>query len=624
MANIDKELNKIKRAIYGKEVRGSIHDGIDKVNRESEGSRNIANSTSSKQNNLQAQFDNQIKNMESDNPSFAEVVQARGDEPLLKDRLNKTDQQLADTEDETFKSSLVNHKVGGFNVWWIDDDAQKGVYTKIAPLLREYGIKMSSAVITNRAHGFPIAGLPAYNPNGSWIPYNQMKELHEEGIVEFIPHSHTHNVNYKYRDMTNEEIHEDMSTNVRIMRKLGWNYRDIPYPFGSQDQRVRDIAKQYYRSGINTKGGTLTTPIDQSLLPRLGMDTRDTQDIIDEINVAYENDTLLILMSHVDQYGGLEEPKIRAVIEHVQSLGGDFITADEAIGNYGNFLQIGDNSISYKGEIHGSNLGVTKIGKDNEFLSNNLPKDFKVGVTINKIDQVTSGNTDGFPFGRYGNLITYKTSEKDYWTHQFFYGGYYGLQAKRQSLSPEKWTDWSIDYIGGFTNAINETIKPKDHPLGVSTVAINQPDAVSTPNLKGGILTTIKTENRHVWTYQEFVLVATGELYRRKAVSDENWGDWVNESSHSFIHKHLNYTANDSIESFEKGGYTSLKVRKDEAKEFGLPRIDGVVQYGSLITYRDNNEDLYSYQEFTNVRTGDKYFRSWDRQKIEWNSWIEK
>src|SRR5699024_7251081 len=49
------------------------------------------------------------------------------------DRLSS---QLAETDDELFKSSLVNHKVKGFNVWWIDDDGHKGVYTKLAPLLR--------------------------------------------------------------------------------------------------------------------------------------------------------------------------------------------------------------------------------------------------------------------------------------------------------------------------------------------------------------------------------------------------------------------------------------------------------------------------------------------------------
>ena len=42
MANINKELTQIKTAIYGKDVRGAIHDGIDKINKESEDSKQKA------------------------------------------------------------------------------------------------------------------------------------------------------------------------------------------------------------------------------------------------------------------------------------------------------------------------------------------------------------------------------------------------------------------------------------------------------------------------------------------------------------------------------------------------------------------------------------------------------
>src|SRR5690625_4099302 len=42
MADIKKELNDIKNAVYGKEVRSSIHDGIKKINEESEESRQKA------------------------------------------------------------------------------------------------------------------------------------------------------------------------------------------------------------------------------------------------------------------------------------------------------------------------------------------------------------------------------------------------------------------------------------------------------------------------------------------------------------------------------------------------------------------------------------------------------
>src|SRR5699024_5536054 len=263
--------------------------------------------------------------------------------------------------------------------------------------------------------------LPSYAPNSQFMSYHQMKELEEEGIVEFVPHSHTHDLNYRYTDMTVDEIHEDMSTCKSIMRQLGWNHKDIVFPFGAHNEQVREVARRYFRSGIDIKGGAFIPPVNQFSLPRRGMDTTDTHDIIKEIDKAYKNDTLIILMSHVDQYGGLEESKMRAVIEHVHSLGGKFITGEEAITNYGNLLQIGDDSISYDGKIHSGSLGKVRISRDNEFLASNIPDDFESGITLTKIDQNPMSNTNGFPLKMYGTLTTVKSSHLNNWTHQTYY-----------------------------------------------------------------------------------------------------------------------------------------------------------------------------------------------------------
>lgn len=67
MANITNELNNIKNAVYGKEVRGSIHDGIDKINKETE-------ITTERQQQLDGQFNQLIINSGNSN---AEVVAAR-------------------------------------------------------------------------------------------------------------------------------------------------------------------------------------------------------------------------------------------------------------------------------------------------------------------------------------------------------------------------------------------------------------------------------------------------------------------------------------------------------------------------------------------------------------------
>lgn len=89
MANIKNELNNIKSALYGKDVRSSIHDGIDAINNEVE-------STTGRQVDLENTFDQLIINAGNSN---AEIVDARVKNDgtsysKLGDRLDAVDSQL--------------------------------------------------------------------------------------------------------------------------------------------------------------------------------------------------------------------------------------------------------------------------------------------------------------------------------------------------------------------------------------------------------------------------------------------------------------------------------------------------------------------------------------------------
>ena len=95
MANIATYLNNIKNAVFGKEVRGSIHDGIKAMNEEVE-------STTSRQKVLDSTFEQLIINAGSSN---AEVVAARVDESgkshdTLGKRLNSVDTQIKEKANE--------------------------------------------------------------------------------------------------------------------------------------------------------------------------------------------------------------------------------------------------------------------------------------------------------------------------------------------------------------------------------------------------------------------------------------------------------------------------------------------------------------------------------------------
>ena len=89
MADIKTHLNNIKGALYGKDVRSSIHDGMDAINKETE-------NTTSRQVDLENTFDQLVINAGNSN---AEIVDARVKNDgtsysKLGDRLNEVDLQL--------------------------------------------------------------------------------------------------------------------------------------------------------------------------------------------------------------------------------------------------------------------------------------------------------------------------------------------------------------------------------------------------------------------------------------------------------------------------------------------------------------------------------------------------
>src|SRR5699024_5602406 len=133
--------------------------------------------------------------------------------------------QLAETDEQRFYESMVNRKKPGMYASYVDDDGNTGVFTKLLPLAREYGIPFTSALITSRLDA----------PN--MMTEAQRKEAHESGLIEFISHTHNHDVNNRPNDMSEEELYADFLTSKSIMRSKGYNYHGIVLPFGDRNDK---------------------------------------------------------------------------------------------------------------------------------------------------------------------------------------------------------------------------------------------------------------------------------------------------------------------------------------------------------------------------------------------------
>lgn len=116
MAIISDKLNKILSAVFGKDVRQALHDGLDAINKETE-------STTSRQDYLDRKYDEQIKNMTLQDPSSAEIVDMRvaaNGKTFEKagDRLDNFDEQLDNN----------TNKIDELNNLKADKDNVKNIY----------------------------------------------------------------------------------------------------------------------------------------------------------------------------------------------------------------------------------------------------------------------------------------------------------------------------------------------------------------------------------------------------------------------------------------------------------------------------------------------------------------
>ena len=78
MADIKPFLNKIKSAVFGKDVRGSLHDGLEAVNKETEDATALSKDTERRQVAVENQFDDVLSGWSDDRPvDNAETISSR-------------------------------------------------------------------------------------------------------------------------------------------------------------------------------------------------------------------------------------------------------------------------------------------------------------------------------------------------------------------------------------------------------------------------------------------------------------------------------------------------------------------------------------------------------------------
>src|SRR5690625_4214724 len=97
---IKKLADDIRTKVYGREVRESLARGIEEAGNIADQSDTRSKDTEDRQDDIEQRWDDQIENLTLEDPSSAEIVDARGGEPVLRQRLDKTDQKIDGNHDE--------------------------------------------------------------------------------------------------------------------------------------------------------------------------------------------------------------------------------------------------------------------------------------------------------------------------------------------------------------------------------------------------------------------------------------------------------------------------------------------------------------------------------------------
>lgn len=162
---------------------------------------------------------------------------------------------------------------------------------------------------------------------------------------------------------TEEEIHNVIKKTNEYLTDRGLICRNLVYPFGENDERVRRIAKEYYRCAFTTNPNpAINTGVVASFsLHRYPMgyggdsSTNTLANFKSKVDMAVSNNGWLVFMLHPRAEEHTQELNeiIDELITYIKSLNVDILTADDGYDIFGNALECGD----YTGGSNGIAIG---------------------------------------------------------------------------------------------------------------------------------------------------------------------------------------------------------------------------------------------------------------------------
>lgn len=275
----------------------------------------------------------------------SEVILARKGEPTLRafndkitTQLDDKDKKIKSVDNRRFYSDrIVKHNKRRPLITILDDDTRKELYTKLHPIMLEYGLPYTAAVVTGRI-----------GTNQNTITKAEYDEMLHSELVEYISHTVSHQ---DLTTLTLDQVEAELKNSKEWVLENGGNPDYFVTPFGMTTPDTLRLMRKYYKAAFRTD--------DLNYLAKPPLTTFDVARSDFEKTVAVQkaridntipNNGWLIVNTH-SAYASFTEANMREVIDYALLKGLEFVTIGEGMQAFGNLIDLADNGTAEHGGI---------------------------------------------------------------------------------------------------------------------------------------------------------------------------------------------------------------------------------------------------------------------------------
>lgn|GEM_PF-2566727 len=247
-----------------------------------------------------------------------------------KESANKTDQEFQDSSDDSspdINETLIRNPVyedfkGQAMITFSYDDGWNSIYEYALPLHEKYGIPATFNIIARMVVEEKF--------HSQYFSPEKVIDSAKRGI-EIASHSYYHDI--ALTEKTDEEIHFELSESKKILSELAGDVETFAVPYSLYDDRVKNIAEQYYR-GVRVFGQKLNNiPPDDvyRLYSAVAVTNKTTfEEVKQKIDEAVNKKKWIIIMFHginpkKETYYEITPELLEQIMEYVSSFDKDYL-----------------------------------------------------------------------------------------------------------------------------------------------------------------------------------------------------------------------------------------------------------------------------------------------------------